>query len=281
MIETVTRDEFTQMVVKYHYSKVMPKLNKVFLGDQELHATLSLGWGVRPRHTIQKLFPSLDTKDYLEIGKMCVAESMGPNTESQFLSRVLSWVSRNMPEIKLIFTWADGMLGKVGYIYQAANFQYGGYIWTDTYITRDGEKIHPRATGKIGGRPSFEDIERRQWLHFRGKQFRYVYFLCSKSERKRLLAESTVQWSQNYPKGHDVCWKVRTENGWIEAASIPYLPEAATFSDNAVRSVARSKQNLLFGGLDAVEVSREIRNDSIIEDVGQFYDTAPILEVAA
>lgn len=129
MIERISKDEFTHMVVKYHYSKVLPKLNRVFLGDDELQAVASLGWGVRPLHTIRKLFPSLTAKDYLEIGKLCAAESAVKNTESMFLSRMLEWVKSNLPEVKLIFTWADGMLGKVGYIYQASNFLYGGHIW--------------------------------------------------------------------------------------------------------------------------------------------------------
>ena len=34
--------------------------------------------------------------------------------------------------LKYLFTWADGLVGKAGYVYQAFNFLYGGYIWTDT-----------------------------------------------------------------------------------------------------------------------------------------------------
>ena len=271
MIERVSSSEFTQMVVKYHYSKVMPKITKVFLGDSELQATMSLGWGVRPRHTIQKLFPSLNTKDYLEIGKMCVADEMPKNTESVFLSRTLEWVSKNLPEIKIIFTWADGMLGKVGYVYQAANFLYGGHITTDTYLTAQGEKIHVRTMqGLYGKRPSFTELGENDWLHYRGRQFRYVYFLCSHAERKRLLKESTVEWTRNYPKAGDLCWSIRTGSGWIDTPSLPYDPETSLLSENAQRAEAKSRQNLLFGGLDAKEVSREIRPATSREGLVQF-----------
>ena len=33
-------------------------------------------------------------------------------------------------------------VGKPGFVYQAANFLYGGFIWTQIYINNKGEKIH-------------------------------------------------------------------------------------------------------------------------------------------
>ena len=79
----------TLFVQERHYSPVMPRLTKHWLGtyvDDKLVGVLTLGWGTRPKHTIQKLFPELDTKDYYEIGKMCMDESMPRNSESQMLS---------------------------------------------------------------------------------------------------------------------------------------------------------------------------------------------------
>ena len=35
MVEIISKDEFIHMVVKYHYSKVLPKLNKLFLGEHD------------------------------------------------------------------------------------------------------------------------------------------------------------------------------------------------------------------------------------------------------
>ena len=77
-------------------------------------------------NTIKKMFPSLNTNDYLEIGRMCINNDFKTNTESQMLSKTMKYVKKNMPEIKLVFTWANGLLGKVGTVYQASNFLYGG-----------------------------------------------------------------------------------------------------------------------------------------------------------
>ena len=42
--------------------------------------------------------------------------------------------------VKYLYTWADGIVGKVGYVYQAGNFLYGGFIWSDVYVTDVSEK---------------------------------------------------------------------------------------------------------------------------------------------
>lgn len=119
--------EFTQ---KHHYSKVMPKLTKHYLGlivDGEIVGTLTLGWGTQPKQTIRKILPNhqFNTNDYFEIGKMCVHDKMPRNTETQFLSKVVKWLKENTDK-KFLYTLADGIVGKVGYVYQAFNFYYGG-----------------------------------------------------------------------------------------------------------------------------------------------------------
>ena len=124
-ISNITRESATVFVQELHYSKVMPKLTKHYLGcflDGKLVGVLTLGWGTQPKATISKLFDDLDTNDYYEIGKMCMTEEMPRNSESQMLSAVIDWMKANLPEKKYLYTWADGIMGKPGYVYQAANF---------------------------------------------------------------------------------------------------------------------------------------------------------------
>ena len=78
--ELVEIDEVNALDIVFnnHYSKVMPRLTKHFLGsfiDKKLVAVLTLGWGVQPLNTIKILFPSLITKDYLELGKKILKNS--------------------------------------------------------------------------------------------------------------------------------------------------------------------------------------------------------------
>lgn len=242
------------LIFEYHYSKIMPRLTDIYLGgfiDDELIGVLTLGWGVRPHHTIHALFPSLSTQDYYEIGKMCLAEKMPKNSESVFLSRVIAWLKQNTDK-KLLYTWADGILGKPGYVYQAANFLYGEFIWTDLYISKDGEKIHPRTaqgitnqmqkkTVKLGHRPTRTQLKSFEWNHYRGKQFRYLYFLCDRRQQKQLLAESTVPWTRTYPKQSDLEWKIQdlTTGEWASTTTIVYNPNTSNDNNKSVRTNAR------------------------------------------
>ena len=252
-VRKIDKLEALSLIFEFHYSKVMPRLTEVYLGgflDGELVGVLTLGWGVRPLHTIRRLFPSLGSADYYEIGKMCMAEKMPTNSESVFLSRTIRWIKENTDK-KLLFTWADGVLGKPGYVYQGSNFQYGGFIWTDLYLTADGEKIHPRTSQGItnriqkkaegvsyGHRPTRPQLKEFGWSHIRGKQFRYIYFLCDKRERRRLLGESTVVWNRKYPKHNALEWKIQNlDTGEWSFCSQPYYnPDATNVANKSVNS---------------------------------------------
>ena len=77
--ETSGLESCNSICPRRHYSVVMPKLTKHYLGayvDDELVGILTLGWGTNPMGTIRKMFPELTTADYYEIGKMCMDEKM-------------------------------------------------------------------------------------------------------------------------------------------------------------------------------------------------------------
>lgn len=235
-VKELSKSEALEMVKKYHYSNTLPKLNKHFVGfflGEELVGMITLGWGTRPRHTIQAIFPSLDTKDYFEIGRMCMTDEMPKNSESQMISQLIKWIKANHPDIKVLFTWADGMLGKVGYVYQSCSFYYAGYYLTDIYM-KDGVKIHPRQMKgflipegvkdkRITVRPTLNQQIEFGISHFKGKQYKYLTFLCNKTEKKRLIRESLYPLTRVYPKEDDLLWKVQNEKGkWIESNRPPY-----------------------------------------------------------
>lgn len=145
-VEEISKETALEMIREYHYSNTLPKINRYFLGfylDNELVGVMTLGLGTRPLHTIRRIFPSLGTDDYLEIGRMCMSEEMPRNSESQMIAQCVKWLKANHKEVQVLFTWADGMLGKPGYVYQASNFIYAGYSGGEMYM-KDGMKIHVR-----------------------------------------------------------------------------------------------------------------------------------------
>jgi len=234
-VRPITIQEARDLVQKYHYSKVFPRITKLALGgfkDGKLVASATLGFGTRPMHTIQKIFPSLTTADYLELGKLCVADEMPKNTESFFIARIIDYLKKEYPHLKVFFSWADGIIGKPGYIYQASNFYYGGFIWTEMYLGPDGNRVHvrsiqghpdlPKATGSSLKTRAYAEIEKLGYKKYFGLQFRYIYPLCNKKDWKRLQAESPFQWNRGgYPKADTCMWKRQTGKGTRESCGMP------------------------------------------------------------
>ena len=235
IVKEIHKDLAYPLIYGNHYSPVMPRLTKHYLGifeDDRMVGVLTLGWGTQPRQTINKLFPGLGTESYFEIGKMCMLEEMPRNSESQMLSLTIKWM-RTHTDKDFLYTWADGIVGKAGYVYQAANFYYGGFIWTDIYIGPDGEKIHPRSSKQLlMENAQFIGKDKVFWMtpdfmqhkgirRIKGKQFRYIMPLNKKA--KRSLKKSTVDWEQSYPKAHDLQWKDASAGG--KAILLDEMPE--------------------------------------------------------
>ena len=254
-IKEISRQQALEMIQKYHYSNTLPSINKHFIGFYlcgELVGVVTLGWGTRPLHTIKALFPSLTTEDYFEIGRMVMTEEMERNSESQMLSQLIKWMKINLPNVKVLFTWADGMLGKVGYVYQASNFIYAGNSVGEMYM-KDGVKIHVRqiksliipegiVDSRITVRPTVQQMKDFGIQHYKGKQYRYIYFLCNKKTRKILEQECLVSLSEPAPKDNDLSWRVKDlDTGkWISSS----IPEYTTDIDRKTKKLVNLKSDI-------------------------------------
>ena len=236
-VAPVSPEEARRLCLRWHYSNIFPPHCMVYLGFHDgdgLAGVTIWGWGTRPRHTIQKLFPSLDTGDYWELCRMVCRDDLPRNTETQLLAGCARWFRRHQPERRLLFTWADGIRGKPGYVYQAAGWLYGGYITTEIYLTADGEPVHPRfMITRFGSR------RKEVWTglglrRVRGRQFRYVKFLCGHRERKRLLRESSVRWHRRHPKHDQLVWQIDAGQGSRETRNPPRIERAGQFRRPAV-----------------------------------------------
>ena len=202
---------------KYHYSKVLPRLTRHYLGiyrGGQLSGVVLLGWGTQPLQTIRKIFPrhSFLTSDYLEIGKMCFLPELNHTGYfgSLALSALIRWVRDNTGCL-FLYTLADGIMGKCGYVYQAANFRYLGHFTTSVYRdTATGEKIHPRSAGQLlTENAALEGVAKKNWLthdfctakgieKINGRMFRYIFPLTG--EAKKIIHRYPQYIAMPYPK---------------------------------------------------------------------------------
>lgn len=243
ILKEIPKDEAISFIRQYHYSKILPRLCKYFLGifsEEKLLGVVELGWGTQPLQTIRKLFPdsSLQTTDYLEIGKMCFLPEMNQTNYfgSQALSALIKWLKEHT-DCHFLYTLADGIEGKCGYVYQASNFFYCGYFKTSVYRDKQSwEKIHPRSARLLlEENARFEQVEKKHWLSqafceykgiekINGRMFRYLYPLTK--EAKKLLGH-TLYRRHYYPKEKNLCFEKRIAYQKYEAISQPTFDKQA------------------------------------------------------
>lgn len=164
---------------------MIPRLCVYFLGiyhENRLTGVVELGWGTQPLQTIHKIFPQheLVTSDYLEIGKMCFLPEMNHNQYfgSLALSALIKWLRVNTGCL-FLYTLADGIEGKCGYVYQASNFYYLGSFKTSVYRDREtGEKIHPRSARiLLEENARMDGVKKRHWLTHAFCEYKVTEFL--------------------------------------------------------------------------------------------------------
>lgn len=236
-IEPIPKDEAIKFVQAYHYSKILPRLTKYYLGffeDSNLVGVVTLGWGTQPLQTIKKIFYNhkLETSNYLEIGKMCFLPSKNnSNFGSQVIKILCKWLRENT-DILFLYTLADGIMGKCGYVYQASNFLYIGKFKTSVYKDiNTGEKIHPRSAKMLcEENAKFENKKKIFWLtdnfckikgieKINGVMFRYILPLNRKA--KKILKKYEEYKNLPYPKEKDLVFEKRISNGKFEKIEKP------------------------------------------------------------
>jgi hypothetical protein len=84
-----------------------------------------------------------------ELHRLHILDGTPKNTESWFISKCIKSLRTDMPEIKVVISFADPTEGHVGTIYQATNALYYGTSENAVfYIDCSGRVRHPRQHGK-------------------------------------------------------------------------------------------------------------------------------------
>jgi len=103
-VEPIGVKQGKRFIAEYHYAIVCPPITKLCLGlfeNGKLVGVALLGYGVRPKHTLKKLFPSLEVPEYLELNRLCVLDEMPRNTETRFLGMMARSIQEARPDVKV------------------------------------------------------------------------------------------------------------------------------------------------------------------------------------
>lgn len=139
----ITAEEANDVVIKFHYSgKVVPN-SSLHLGildqDKNLCGCLSFGPSMNQKSTPQKF---TDAEGMFELNRMVMDDNQPRNSESQAIGLCVRWLKKYRKDIKWLLSFSDGKEGNVGYIYQATNWVYLGYLLSDSFYDLDGAIMH-------------------------------------------------------------------------------------------------------------------------------------------
>lgn len=86
-------------------------------------------------------------QEVLELRRLVLLDEAGRNSESRVVGFCLRWVKNNLPQTRVVVSYADPAFGHEGTIYRASNFKYAGLTAADKGFTdpETGKTYHSRA----------------------------------------------------------------------------------------------------------------------------------------
>jgi len=202
----------SKIIKENHYSHVAP-MSQINLGFYIAHklSTVIMYSGGANYMAAKGVVEDGQQKDMLELVRLFSFDWAPKNIESYCIGQSFKWLKENSKK-KWLISYADLNEGHVGTIYQATNWLYTGLgakgkqLWL-----LDGEPIHTRTTWEHTGTADIDKIT--QMYADMGKKFevkqdllpkaRYIYFLCNKREKKKLIEKLRVPIFNRYPKSYE------------------------------------------------------------------------------
>ena len=146
---------------------------------------------------VKSISEKLTDIDVLELKRLWIEDGYGKNIESYCIAQTLKMLKKDSPQTKVVISYADPSVNHKGIIYRASNWLYQGNEIgaADAYMYRYPNTenwLSDRAIGEQLGTNGLKavlskipDMEYKKKL----RKHRYIYFLCSKKEKKRLMGE--------------------------------------------------------------------------------------------
>lgn len=178
-----------EMIQRNHYSHRVVNNSYVHLGvfyRRNLVGVLQFGYALCPARA-GKVVQGTGNTEYLELNRMWLADVAPRNSESRAISYAFKLIRVIMPQVAWVQSFADERCGRLGVVYQAANFLFVGHHVSE-FLFLDGDYYHRiliTAHKKGGGRGRLVRSQLDRAILLRFRQFRYVYFL-KKAWRQRL-----------------------------------------------------------------------------------------------
>ena len=204
-VRKINKDVAKKVIIKHHYTHAASQCryalgvyskseHSFFDSHDELVGVATYGYPVG-RLAAQSISEDLENNQVLELTRLFIFDGYGKNIESYFIGQTIKWLQSNT-DIKSLISYADPKVGHKGGIYQATNWLYQGdsMRMVDAYSVRlqeDSEWLHSRTVFSKWGSNNVDHLKKKIgktfWIREEPRKHRYIYFLGSKGERKKLV----------------------------------------------------------------------------------------------
>jgi len=197
-IERISNKSARKIIETHHYTHSYPNSTKVSFGiyyEGKLQGCMC--WGIPATQHHYKKF-NVDKSELMELLRLWTKDNSPKNLESKSISINIRILKKEMPNLKVLISYADPNVGHNGIVYQASNWRYIGTSGNDGGI-KIGNKVYHRRTlnSRYGSskKDFLEKITGKEVIQVRsrGKHY-YVYPLSNEIENK------IKPWIKPYPK---------------------------------------------------------------------------------
>lgn len=199
--------------------------------NEQLIGCMTYGHPVSNR-TVDSITDGLELDEVLELTRLVALDGYGKNLESYVIAQSFDWLKKYAPEVKVLVSYADPEQAHTGGIYRATNWLYQGCGYSKLMpdysirINEDDLWTHSRTVGSKWGNKSVENLAKSIgqtfWQKEETSKHRYIYFLCSKKEKKQMMKNLKIPVIPYKDITHptQVIRKVHVKDGKVEKIEI-------------------------------------------------------------
>jgi len=173
------------------------------------------------REMAQQVMKGGNNDNTLELARMVSLEPKPKNLESYCIARALNWLKVNMPNIKVVISYADNTVGHHRYCYQASGFTYYGQSRPVKEHYIDGKRVHERVLNSRYGSGSVEYCQKLLGDRYVCKinketKSRYYKIIAQNKREKQQILKKILVESLPYPKGDNTRYDMDIKGAFME-----------------------------------------------------------------
>jgi hypothetical protein len=199
-IRKISYKEAMDIVTERHYLRRKCPVSHAFglVCKSDLEIVGVVTYGVSPSSTLLKgICGPEEAKNVYELNRLWVDDRVPKNGESYLVANTIKLLDR-----EIIVSFADSSQKHVGIIYQAANFLYTGLSakFKDPKVVGKENMHHATYANGLTNAQVIEKFGAENVTFVeRPRKHRYIYFNCSRTRKKQLLAKLRYKITP-YPK---------------------------------------------------------------------------------